>query len=190
MNEYEKSKLKLTWVKALRTYSSSDELSDIEDGDIEISVLGDKEVNSVITRLLQAVLKVTNNQPLVYIENSERTRRVDIYMSDGVDINDEPIGSDSNSENDFEVEAIRDYNIMSSEILNSTIEQLKEEIKSDKYIEASIIVAEAAGKGAYHADIKFFLRSNKWCVNTNELVKHVNKKILPGLCFDPSPTIC
>ncbi|CAG8589838.1 4103_t:CDS:2 [Racocetra fulgida] len=72
-------------------------------------------------------------------------------MSDSVDMNDEPIGLDSNSENDFEVEAIKDYNIISSEILNNTIEQLKEEIKSDKYIEASIIIAEATEKDAYHA---------------------------------------
>ncbi|CAG8647612.1 4698_t:CDS:2, partial [Dentiscutata heterogama] len=141
-------------VKASRTYSSSDEPSDVEDGDIEISVLGDEEANSIITRLLQAV-----------------PERVDTHMSDGVDMNDKQIGSDSDFENDFEVEAIRDHNIMSSEILNSTIEQLKKEIKSDKYsevekahlytmlsylclvehsrqrVEASIIVAEAARKG-------------------------------------------
>ncbi|CAG8758446.1 11094_t:CDS:1, partial [Racocetra fulgida] len=85
-------------------------------------------------------------------------------------MNDEPIGSNSDSKNDFEVEAIKDHNIMSSEILNNIIEQLKEEIKNDKYskvkkahlytmlsylylvkhgqqrVEASIIVAEAAEK--------------------------------------------
>ncbi|CAG8845713.1 23871_t:CDS:2, partial [Racocetra persica] len=29
-----------------------------------------------------------------------------------------------------------------------------------------------------------------WNVNPDELAKHVNEKILPKLCFDPSPTIC
>ncbi|CAG8519646.1 23557_t:CDS:2, partial [Racocetra persica] len=38
--------------------------------------------------------------------------------------------------------------------------------------------------------IKSFLRSNKWCVNANELANHVNEKIFPNLCFDLSPMIC
>ncbi|CAG8457140.1 15938_t:CDS:2, partial [Dentiscutata heterogama] len=246
-------------IKALRTYSSSDEPSDVEDSDVEISILEDEEANSIITRLLLAVL-IIGHLCILEIRKEQEAAvgtsklelfwlpRVDTYMSDGVDMNDEPIGSDSDSENDFEIEAIRDHNIMSSEILNSKIEQLKEEIKSDKYsevekaclytmlsylhlvehgrqrVEASIIVAEAARKGAYHArcirswtinyilnrtilisrqgkhpktwsflwdddiliQIKSFLRSNKWCVNANELAKHVNEKILPGLCFDLS----
>ncbi|CAG8765170.1 6698_t:CDS:2, partial [Dentiscutata heterogama] len=88
------------------------------------------------------------------------------------------ISSDSDSEtfgSDFEVETVEDRNIMSLENLNHAIKQLEKEIKSDKYsevvkarlytmlsyfclvergqkrIEASIIVAEAAGKGVYHA---------------------------------------
>ncbi|CAG8806511.1 6409_t:CDS:1 [Racocetra persica] len=90
-------------------------------------------------------------------------------------MNDEPIGSDSDSENDFEVEIVRDRNLMSLENLNNTIKQLENEFKSDMYsevekahlytmlsyfhlvergrkrVEASMIVAEAAGKGVYHA---------------------------------------
>ncbi|CAG8849294.1 21914_t:CDS:1, partial [Racocetra persica] len=87
-------------------------------------------------------------------------------------------GSDSDSEifgSDSEVETVESHNIMSLEYLNNTIKQLEKEIKSNKHsevvkarlytilsyfrlvergrerIEASIIVAEAAGKGVYHA---------------------------------------
>ncbi|CAG8630658.1 5660_t:CDS:2, partial [Racocetra fulgida] len=155
---------------------SSDKSSDVEGSNVEISVLENVKANSVIIRLLQAVPEVTNNWLLVYIGNLERTR------SDGVDMKDEPFGSDIGSKNDFEVEAIKDHNRMSSEILNNTIKQLKEEIKSNKYsevekahlytmlsylclvkhnrqrVEASIIVAEAVRKGMYmdgheHADV-------------------------------------
>ncbi|CAG8528585.1 13916_t:CDS:1, partial [Dentiscutata heterogama] len=44
-----------------KTYSTSNKLSNIEDGDIEIIVLKDKEANNIITKLFQAVLEVTNN---------------------------------------------------------------------------------------------------------------------------------
>ncbi|CAG8449812.1 7874_t:CDS:2 [Scutellospora calospora] len=83
-----------------------------------------------------------------------------------------------------------------------------------KRIEASIIVVGAAGKGVYHAHcirawaINYIKNSEfpisrqgkhpkTWSflwdddnVNSDELAKHVNEKILPKLCFDPSPTIC
>ncbi|CAG8838216.1 3651_t:CDS:2, partial [Racocetra persica] len=112
------------------------------------------------------------------------------------------IDSDSDSEiikDGFEVETTEGYSIIFSKKLDNTIKKLKNEIKSNKH-KTSIIVAEAAGKGIYHACciclwttnyIKngSFLQSNKWNVNLNKLAKHVNEEILPSLCFDSSPTI-
>ncbi|CAG8654963.1 12931_t:CDS:2, partial [Racocetra fulgida] len=156
--------------EALETCNSSgNELNDVEDR--EISILRSKEADNVITRLMQAVPEVTTHWPLVYIENSIRTKRRRKQMHD-------TISSDSNSEtfgSDSEVEIAESYNIMSLENLNNTIKQLKKEIKSNKHseivkahlytmlsyfhlvehgrkrIEPSIIVAEAAEKGVYHA---------------------------------------
>ncbi|CAG8782346.1 11011_t:CDS:2 [Dentiscutata erythropus] len=47
--------------------------NDVEDR--EISILRPEEADNMITRLIQAVLEVTTHRPLVYIENSERTKR-------------------------------------------------------------------------------------------------------------------
>ncbi|CAG8796268.1 19209_t:CDS:2, partial [Dentiscutata erythropus] len=140
------------------------------------------------------------------------------------------ISSNSDSEtfeSDSEVEIAEGYNIMFLGYLNNTIKQLEKEIRSNKHsevikahlytmlsyfrlvehdyekIKASIIVAEAAGKGVYHAccirawTVNYVkngefpsLRQGKHSKTWNELAKYVNKKILPRLCFDLSPTIC
>ncbi|CAG8492388.1 359_t:CDS:2, partial [Cetraspora pellucida] len=191
--------------------SSSDELNNIKDG--EISILRPKEVNNIITRLMQAVPEKTTHQPLVYIGNTIRMKRrqrqlqqeaavgtpkLELFWSPMINrhmnIDDDgmsnTISSDSDSEtfrSNFEVETVEDHNIMSLENLNHAIKQLKKEIKHDKYskvfrlvecsqkrIEASIIVAETAEKGVYHA---------------HELANHVNETILLNLCFNSSPTI-
>ncbi|CAG8634246.1 16760_t:CDS:2, partial [Dentiscutata heterogama] len=145
---------------------SDDELNDIESSNTEISVLRTKEVNNVITRLLQAVPEVTNHRPLI------ANAYTSINDSDNTSMNDESTSSDSD---DFEVEIIRDYNLISSKNLNNTIKQLENKFKSDKYskiekarfytmlsylylvergrkrVEASTIIAEAARKSVYYA---------------------------------------
>ncbi|CAG8500594.1 9239_t:CDS:2 [Scutellospora calospora] len=173
---------------------SDDELNDIESSDTEISVLRTEEANNVITRLLQAVSEVTNHQLLMYIRNSVRAKRrrkqlqwkaavgipklesfwssianacTSVNDSDNTSMNDELTSLDSDN---FEVEIVRDYNLISSKNLNNIIKQLENEFKSDEYskiekarlytmlsylrfvkcgrkrVEASTIVAEAAEK--------------------------------------------
>ncbi|CAG8699705.1 7372_t:CDS:2, partial [Dentiscutata heterogama] len=116
--------------------SSSDELIDVKKG--EISILKSEEANNVITKLMQTVPE----------------------MNKHININDDSMSNTFGSDSDFkifrsdsEVKTVKSHNIISLEYLNNTIKQLekKKSRHSHERIEASIIVAEAARKGVYHA---------------------------------------
>ncbi|CAG8709081.1 5222_t:CDS:2, partial [Racocetra fulgida] len=174
--------------------------NDTEDSDGEISILRVEEANNVITKLMQAIPEVITHHPLVYIRNSVRTKRWQRQMQKkaatvNAYTNLDNIDLDSDSEiikDGFEVETAEGHSIICFKKLGDTIKRLENEIKRNKH-KASIIVAEAAVKGVYHAHC---IRS--WAINYIKnsafpilrQAKHVNEEILPSLCFDPSPTIC
>ncbi|CAG8782810.1 14089_t:CDS:2, partial [Dentiscutata erythropus] len=186
----------------------NDEFDNIEDGDTEISIVSDEDANNIITKLLQAVPEVATHRSLVNIlDTISADMNNDTIDSDSDFESEFEVKVDSNSKSKFKVEVDKDRS-MSSEMLGDVTKQLEKEVKSNKHdesmakrVEASIIVAKIAGRGVYYAhciyawadilmQVMSFLQSNKWSVNPIELAKHINKRVLPSLCFDLLPTMC
>ncbi|CAG8445682.1 15618_t:CDS:2 [Dentiscutata heterogama] len=134
-------------VKVLKTFSTSDdkfnnaedtcsisddELNNIKSSDTGISILRTEKANNVITRLLQAVPEeaAVGISKLESFWSSIVNACTSVNNSDNTSINNEPTSLDSD---DFEVEIVRDHNLISSKNLNNTIKQLENEFKSDEY---------------------------------------------------------
>ncbi|CAG8686145.1 23419_t:CDS:2, partial [Racocetra persica] len=147
--------------------SNGDKFNDeFEDRDIEISIVRDEDMNNIITKLLQAVPE----QKAAIITSKLESFWTPVISAD---MNNNIIDSDSNSENEFEVEIDKGHN-MSPEMLGNIIKQLEKKVKNNKHGEAifSNLLSEACVTTYPGKD------SNKWW-NLDNLVNQVVNYAIP-----------